>query len=195
MSLTCYCGPMWSFKTGSLLKEITLYSDLSKEKCVLVINHVYDNRDIKNVISSHSSIYKGLNDKIDTLSSSTLQNINVSKYSIIAVDEAQFFDDLVDTIKLWLNDGKHIICVGLDGDSSMNKFGHISELVNLADKFVKLTAVCKLCMDEKISKGEIITPCNTVPAPFTKKIVLGNDQIDIGGIEKYVACCRRHHNQ
>jgi thymidine kinase len=193
MSLTCFCGPMWSSKTSHLLKEITMYSDLSKEKCVLVINHSLDNRDIKNTISSHSSIYQGLNNKIDAISSSSLRNVDVSKYSIIAVDEAQFFSDLVETIKLWLDMGKHIICCGLDGNSNMGKFGHISDLVHLADKFVKLTAVCTLCMAETNAKGEIITPCNIVPAPFTKKIIEGNNEIDVGGSEKYIAVCRKHH--
>lgn len=75
----------------------------------------------------------------------------------------------------------------------MNKFGHISELVHLADKFEKLTAVCTLCIAEITARGEIITPCNIVPAPFTKKIVNGDDQIDIGGSEKYIAVCRKHH--
>lgn len=195
MSLTVFCGGMYSFKTGSLLREVTFYSDLSRERCTLIINHSLDNRNIKNVVSSHSSIYKGLSDKVDAISSPTLLDIDVSKYKIIACDEAQFFDDLVPAVKLWLSMGKHIICAGLDGNSDMNKFGHISELVHLADRFEKLRAVCVVCMNETLAKGEVITPCNTVPAPFTKKIVQGGGEIDIGGSDKYIAVCRKHHSQ
>lgn len=194
MSLTCFCGGMCSSKTSFLLKEVTLYSDLSKEKCVLIINHSFDDRDLTNIISSHSSIYKGLNDKVDVISSPTLRNVDVSKYTIIAVDEAQFFDDLVEAVKKWLDMEKHIVCAGLDGDSNMNKFGHISELVHLADRFEKLRAVCQVCMNYSLSKGDIITPCNIVPAPFTKKIIESNNIIDIGGSDKYIAVCRKHHD-
>lgn len=194
MSLSIFTGPMYSMKTTSMLREVTLYSDLSKEKCALIINHSLDDRDISKVISSHSSIYKGLSDKVDAVATATLMSVDVSKYTILSIDEGQFFNDLVEAVKLWLSMGKHIICVGLDGDANMNKFGHISELVHLADKFEKLSAVCTICMNETLSKGEVITPCNTVPAPFTKKIIQGGEQIDIGGAEKYIAVCRKHHH-
>jgi len=194
MSLTVFCGGMWAGKTQALLREVTKYSDLTKQRCTLIINHSLDNRDINKVISSHSSIYKGLSDKVDAISSPTLLNVDVSKYTILGLDECNFYPDLVEAVKLWLSMGKHIICVGLDGDANMNKFGHISELVHLADKFEKLSAVCTICMNETLSKGEVITPCNTVPAPFTKKIIQGGEQIDIGGAEKYIAVCRKHHH-
>ena len=195
MSLTVYCGNMFSGKTTELLKEVTKYSDLSKERCSLIINHSSDTRDINKVVSSHSSIYKGLSDKVDVVSSPTISDIDVSDYTIIGLDEANFYPDLVQGIQKWLDLDKHIICAGLDGDFKMNAFGDISKLLHLADKFIKLNAVCSICMKETADRGEIITPCNAVPAAFTKKISGNTDtvQIDIGGADKYIAVCRKHH--
>ncbi|MFS8159194.1 MAG: hypothetical protein ACMG6E_03090, partial [Candidatus Roizmanbacteria bacterium] len=180
-------------KTSEMLREITKYSDLSHKRCALVINHSFDTRDIKRTVSSHSSIYKGLSEKVDALSATTLQGVDVSNYTIIGVDESQFFVDLVEVVKEWLRQGKHIICAGLDSDSNMNKFGYLSDLLHMADKFIKMNAVCQLCMNETLEKGEVITPCNTVPAPFTKKISKDGQLIDIGGEDKYIAVCRKHH--
>lgn len=192
MSLSVVCGPMFSGKTSHMLQEITKYSDISTQRHALIINHTLDTRDPTKVVSSHNSMYKGLSDKIDVVSASNLNDIDVSKYNIIGVDEANFFGDLVETVKSWVKDGKHVICSGLDSDYRMEKFGNISDLVHYSDKFVKLSAICSLCLAEL--EGHI-SPCNTTPAPFTMKLPgMGDDIVDIGGSDKYVPVCRFHHN-
>lgn len=193
MSLQIFCGPMYSSKTRSMIEEINRFSDISFQK-VLIINHHYDNRDIKHIVSSHSSIYKGLSNNIDTKSTGKLSQIDVSPYTVIGIDEVNFFEeqDLLNTIKLWLSLDKHIICSGLDGDIHMNPFGYISKLLPMADKFVKLRAVCHLCVKELMDKNILITPFNTTPAPFTKKLIHDDKLIDIGGHDKYIAVCRKH---
>lgn len=194
MSLTVYTGPMFSDKSSRLLREITRYSDVSEKRHALIINHVLDTRDLTKVVSSHASLYKGVSDRLDVVSTEKLSDADVSKYTIIGIDEANLFDDLVDVVKLWLSLGKHIICVGLDGDYRMEKFGKISELVHLADTFIKLKAICSVCLSELASKGELVTPNNATPAPFTKKIKNNcTELIDIGGSDKYIAVCRKHH--
>ena len=75
----------------------------------------------------------------------------------------------------------------------MNPFGYISKLLPIADNFVKLNAICTVCTQDIINKGEKVTPTNVTPAPFTKKIIEGNDLIDVGGKDKYIAVCRKHH--
>jgi thymidine kinase len=212
MSLTVYTGPMFSGKTTQLLREITRYADLSERRHALIINHSLDTRDIEKVVSSHASIYKGLSERIDVLSAATLDiaDPTVAKYTIIGIDEANLYDDLVPMVKKWLAEGKHIICVGLDGDYRMERFGHINELLPLADTFVKLNAICSVCLAEMSKRGELITPNNTTPAPFTKKVAVSVPKelkqistsipkeqkqvspIDIGGADKYMAVCRKH---
>lgn len=191
-----FCG-----KTMKLLEEILRYTDISKEHKALIINHGLDNRNMDKIISSHSSTYKGLSDKIDVISVYELTNVNVDNYVVIGVDECSFFKDLYPMIKKWLGLDKHIVCVGLDGNYKMEKFGNVSELVHIANKFTKLNAICSVCLKELTENNQVITPFNTTPAPFTKKIVesmkddLGNsDDVDIGGADKYIAVCRKHHH-
>lgn len=194
MSLTVYTGPMFSGKTTAMLQEISRYTDISKEHKALIINHTIDNRNEELIISSHSSIYNTLNDKIDVISSDNLSDINVTDYVVIGIDESNFFQDLSSVVQTWLNLEKHIICVGLDGNYKMEKFGKIHELLSISDKFVKLNAICSICLKELIAKGQIITPFNMTPAPFTRRINMENNrEIDIGGSDKYMAVCRYHH--
>ena len=92
---------------------------------------------------------------------------------------------------MWIKQNKHIIAAGLDGDSNMNKFGHISELLHLADSFIKLTAICTTCVKEM--NGVPLNLCNTVPAPFTKKLIRNDNVVEVGGTDLYQASCRKHH--
>lgn len=195
MSLSVATGPMFSGKTSYMVKEVCKYTDLSSSvSYAVVINHSLDDRDREKLVSSHASLYKGLSDKVDVVSTPKLADVDVSGYVVIGVDEANFFDDLVETVRTWLDQGKHIICAGLDSDFKMRPFGNIHGLLHMADSFVKLNAVCTMCMEETAARGEIITPTNTVPAPFTRRIGGDNNKlIDIGGDDKYIAVCRKHH--
>jgi thymidine kinase len=196
MSLQVFTGCMFSGKSTNLIREINKFTDINKNNKALIITHQFDTRDITNVISSHSSAYKGLSSNIDTLSCQQLSTVDVTNYTIIGIDEINFFsdeDDLIKTIKSWLLYEKHIICAGLDGDAHMNHFGYISRLLPIADSFVKLNAICNICIKELLEKGETITPINTTPAPFTKKITNDETIIDVGGSDKYIAVCRKHH--
>jgi thymidine kinase len=193
MSLSVYPGPMFSGKTTRLLQEIGRFSSITEGNHALLINSVKDSRDIANVISSHSPFYKGLSSKIDVVSAENLSDVNIEKYIVIGIDECNFFSDLYETVKLWLKKGKHIICVGLDSDFRMDKFGQISDLLHLADKFEKLSAICCVCLDKIIKEGGIVTPDRTTPAPFTMRKTISSSVEEIGGSDKYQAVCRNCH--
>lgn len=194
MSLVVFTGGMFCGKTTSMLHEISRYTDISSEHKALVINHSFDNRDVRDVISSHSSTYKGLSDKIDVVSTDNLLNVKIEDYIVIGIDEANLFKNLYSVVKKWLRLNKHIVCSGLDGNYKMEKFGSISDLLHISDKFIKLNAICSICLEDLTSNGKTITPFNTTPAPFTRKIDTTNhNEIDIGGSDKYIAVCRKHH--
>jgi thymidine kinase len=193
MSLFVFTGGMFCGKTTKLLQEVGKFSDLSEKNKALIINNSIDIRNQEHIVSSHSSLYKGLNGKINVISVSSLSDVNVDEYSVIGIDEANFFDDLVPVVKKWLTMKKNIICVGLDGDYKMERFGNISELLPLSDSFIKLTAICSDCLVEILNTGENITPFNMTPAPFTAKIKKNDQLIDIGGNDKYAPVCRKHH--
>jgi thymidine kinase len=194
MSLICIAGPMFSGKTTKMLKRMTVFADCVPNSSCLIINSILDSREEKNKISSHSSSYKGLSDKIATIKSKKLSDVDVSTYTHIGVDECQFFDDLTTTVEKWLSLNKVIVVCGLDGTGTLKPFGQIKELLYLADEFVKITALCSLCVNETVKAG-LLLDVSKLRAPFTKKLNYDNQIIDVGKSDKYIAVCRRHFIQ
>lgn len=207
-SLTVYTGPMFCGKTTALLDDVAHFVGVTKDpNSVLLVNHSRDNRNPLDAISSHSPNFKLL-EKVRVIQTDDLSTVDASAYTVIGIDEACFFglpmssDEpeystraLITPIENWLNQGKHIICAGLDGSFEMKKFGYLADLLPLADTFIKMSAVCNACMDILRSQGITITPKVFVPAPFTTRLGSNTALIDIGGEGKYVATCRRHRKR
>ena len=101
---------------------------------------------------------------------------NTKDFSVIGVDEGQFFNDVVEFCENMANQGKIVIVAALDGTFERKPFRSILDLVPLAESVVKLTAVCNICHRE---------------AAFTKR--KGNETAVeiIGGTDMYMAVCRR----
>lgn len=198
MSLHVFCGPMYSGKTSRMIGEVNRLADICESSCPLIINYKGDIRQPHHIISSHSSLYKGLSTKVTVLSTSALSEIEISDYNIIGIDEASFFPDLYKCVTEWISKGKHVICAGLDSNFKMEPFdrGQIHLLLPIADQFIKLNAVCARCVEEIRLSGKAVNPLNVTPAPFTDKIAGNFDQeVEIGGSDKYIAVCRRHHSR
>ena len=77
--------------------------------------------------------------------------------------------------------GKKIIVGGLDGDYQQKPFGELLQLIPLAEKITRLSALCQQCLDG-------------TPAYFTKRTVQSDDQLLIGGAESYQPVCFKHLN-
>jgi thymidine kinase len=90
---------------------------------------------------------------------------------------------LVKYVSEWVDSfGLQVVVAGLSGDSERRPFGDILRLVPLADEFVQLTALCSLCK-------------NGTVAQFSKYLgadVKNENQIAVGGLDRYVPVCRRH---
>lgn len=194
MSLIVVCGPMKSSKTSTFLHKLSTYADVNHCE-VLVVGHPLDTRNIAQGISSHSSMYQGLSKRFKFISSDKLSVVNVGKYHMIGVDEAQFYgkEDLVNTIKMWIKSGIHVICSGLNGSHEMDNFGYIHKLLPMSEDFIKLNAFCEVCNNELLQNNIPITPLNQTPAPFTKKIGGTADLVEIGD-DKYISVCRKHYH-
>ena len=98
-------------------------------------------------------------------------------YSVIGIDEGQFFPDCVKFAETMANQGKIVMVAALDGSYQRIGFGNILELVPLAESVLKLTAVCMICFRQEAS--------------FTKRIGIEKELEVIGGADKYMAVCRR----
>ena len=109
----------------------------------------------------------------------TLESIysKISDYSVIGIDELQFFPDAIPFVTTLLKQGKRIYVSSLDADSEGEPFGDVSKLLHLSDKFEKLRAIC---MKDGCSKKAIYS--------FCKKKKKG--KIYVGGSESYSSLCR-----
>jgi len=177
MSLTLKVGCMFSGKTSEIIRIVNRLSVIDKD--ILLINSSLDDRYVKNSICSHNQ------NKVDCISVKKLEDIKTDQYTkceYIIIDEAQFFEDLYDfvTVAVDINQ-KHVIIVGLNGDSNRENFGEIYKLYPLADKIDLLTAMCSTCKDGS-------------KAIFSKKIVENDKQTDIGSVDKYIPVCRKCFN-
>lgn len=190
--LSAYIGCMYGSKSSSMIKELIAYADITGLR-PLIINHSSDIRDVKNGISSHSSMYKGLPETVSVKIAEKLSDIDIAEYSVIGIDEAQFFPDLFEIVLQWLDSGIYVVIAGLNGNAKKELFGDIYKLLPHMDKLTFCNAICKICVSE--FTGSIITPeiLGTMKASFSKKINGDkNLEIDVGATDKYIPSCRRH---
>lgn len=180
-NLDIIIGPMFAGKSCELIRRIRLLKVLKKEYIVIKpkIDNRYDNLYDSNMIVSHNYDKEHclVLDKMEDIYNSDLKNTNT-----IFIDEAQFFDDLVDVVKNIVEFYKiNVVITGLDGDSNRNKFGHILELIPFCNTCTKINASCIMCLDG-------------TPAPFSyRKINTNQEQILIGASDTYMSLCRKHY--
>jgi thymidine kinase len=165
-------GCMYSGKSTELLRIINNYRIL--EEPVLAISHVIDNRYGNCEIISHD------NKSFPCIQTGQLYDMDIDKYKIIIIEEAQFFDDLTIFVKRALTANKIIYVAGLDGDFKQQPFGDILQLIPLCNTIKKLQALCIICKDG-------------TKADFTKRIVNDTNQTLVGSIDTYIPTCRKHH--
>lgn len=177
VSINIIMGPMYSGKTTEVIRRLIIYHEIKKK--VLYINTILDNRATEPFSTHNETIGKV---PFDAVKIKTLAEQDVSKYDVIAIDEAQFFPDLKSAVLNWVDIlGKIVIVAGLSGDFLRRPFGQIIDLVPYCDTITKLTPFCAECMKKNAMKA----------AHFTKRIVESETEILIGGKEAYIPVCRQ----
>jgi thymidine kinase len=105
--------------------------------------------------------------------------------TVVAIDEAQFFDGQIIPIAQELADrGLRVIVAGLDTDFRGEPFGPMPELMAKAENVDKLHAICMVC-GESASRTQRLV--NGQPAYYEDPVVI------VGAAELYEARCRQHH--
>ena len=174
-------GPMYSGKSTELIRRCNNYEAIDKK--VLLFNHTLDTRCESNLVQTHQKNSK-FAVKTSSLVTYFLNNqTEVLKNNVIAIDEAQFFDDLFDFICLIEKLDIVVIIAGLDGDCFRKPFGQILQCIPYADRVTKLNAFCMMKKDGTY-------------AAFTKRLpslAPQSGQIDIGATDKYLAVCREKY--
>lgn len=106
-------------------------------------------------------------------------------YTVIAIDEGNFYQDIPDVVRILLRSyGKRIYVSGLTGDSDQKPFGRLLELFPMADEFGQKTGKCSMCFQN----GQIVR------GPFTACLRHKTDQVLVGN-NCYVTVCRKHYDQ
>ncbi len=105
--------------------------------------------------------------------------------TVVAIDEAQFFDPEITAIVSQLaGQGIRVIVAGLDTDFRGEPFGPMPVLMAQAERVDKYQAICIECGDAAARTQRLV---NGEPARYDDPIVI------VGAEEMYEARCRKHH--
>lgn len=179
-SLTVITGSMFSGKTEQLIRRVrrALYA----RRDVQVFKHALDERSDLTEIRSHNGL---LHEAVAVSTSEELLERIEPGTDVVAIEEAQFFDErIVDVCRKLADGGIEVICTGLDMDFRGLPFGPMPALMAEADVVVKLRAICVRCGRDASRSQRLI---NGRPAPATAPTIL------VGADESYEARCRHCH--
>tara|TARA_B100001057_G_scaffold65499_1_gene59234 strand:+ start:22215 stop:22802 length:588 start_codon:yes stop_codon:yes gene_type:complete len=131
------CGSMFSGKTEELIRRIKR-AQIANQK-FKVFKPVIDSRS-KDFIESH--------DETKLKSTEVKSSVDILSHyencDLIAIDEAQFFDEkIIEVCNLLANKGIRVIVAGLDMDYMGNPFGPMPGLMAIAEYVTKVHAICK----------------------------------------------------
>ena len=113
--------------------------------------------------------------------------MSAERASVVAIDEAQFFDaELPDICEVLADEGRSVLVSGLDRDFLGRPFGPLPRLLSLADQVTKLTAICTVCGDDATRTQRLVAGR---PAAADDPLIV------VGGMhdDRYEARCRAHH--
>ncbi len=170
-------GPMSCGKTEELLRRIKRC--IIAQKKVKVISPEIDTRSKGDYIESRNGLWL---DAINVKNARDILTHISSDDEIVAIDEIQFFDmEIVSVVRKLIEHGKRVIASGLDLDFKGEPFGAMPELLCLADKVDKLSAVCMKCGSDHATRTQRLI--NGFPADKSSPLIM------IGGDETYEARC------
>lgn len=177
------CGPMYSGKTEELIRRVRRAFIARQD--VLVFKPKLDTRSTE-IVLSHNGDKHAAYEIAYAYEAIGYATLPFTGYTVIAFDEAQFFDaSIVPTVLELAEMGNRVIVAGLDMDFRREPFGYMPELICRAQSVTKLSAICNVCGEE---------------AHFTQRLINGqypkwNDPVVvIGAYEEYQARCADHHN-
>ncbi|CAM3135664.1 thymidine kinase [Filibacter tadaridae] len=174
------CGSMFSGKSEELIRRIRR-SQFAKQK-IAVFKPEIDDRYSEEAVVSHD----GTTVIASPIANSTdIREFIREDYDVIAIDEAQFFDDgIVDVVMELADRGFRVIVAGLDQDFRGEPFGPMPRLMAIAELVTKLQAVCTVCGSPSSRTQRLI---NGTPAGYADPVIL------VGAAEAYEPRCRNHH--
>lgn len=169
------CGSMFSGKTEELIRRVKRVQ-FARQK-VEIFKPAVDVRYSETDIVSHDE------NSIQATVVDAAVNILLlyNDAQVVAIDEAQFFDDelprVCDTLA---GMGVRVIVAGLDMDFRGNPFGPLPALMAKAEYVTKVHAICNICGDVAL---------------YSFRKVPDQLQVMLGEKESYEPRCRKHFNK
>ncbi len=176
-------GCMFSGKTDELLRLLRRAEIAGRR--VILVRPTIDDRTSPEVVESRSGV--AFRARAVASSADIPALVSRERSSVVAIDEAQFFDQgVVEIAELLAAEGRMVILSGLDQDFLGRPFGPLPQLLALADEVTKLTAICTVCGAEATRTQRLV---GGRPAGRDDPLIV------VGGLddEKYEARCRAHH--
>jgi len=179
-SIEVITGSMFSGKTDELIRRL-VRARIAKQK-VQVFKPAIDIRYAVEKVTSHT----GSNfEAIPILNANQVEARLDADTTVVAIDEAQFFDEEIIQITRRLADrGMRVIVAGLDMDFRGEPFGPMPVLMAQAELVDKLQAICMVCGNQASRTQRLV---DGRPARYDDPVVI------VGASEMYEARCRKHH--
>lgn len=179
-SVEVVVGSMFSGKTDELIRRLRR-ATIARQK-VQVFKPSLDTRRGQAKVTSHAG---GEFAATPVDGAAEILELVKSDTTVVAVDEAQFFDEDIPSIVQQLADrGMRVIVAGLDTDFRGEPFGPMPHLMAQAEKVDKLNAICMVCGEPASRTQRLI---DGRPAHFNDPVVV------VGASELYEPRCREHH--
>ena len=169
------CGSMFSGKTEELIRRLNR-AIIANQK-MLLFKPMIDNRYHEENVVSH----KGSSLTAVAVENSSAILTMVTDEMVVAIDEAQFFDEgLVEVCNQLARQGVRVVIAGLDMDYMGVPFGPMPKLLCIAEYVTKVHAICLSC-------GNL--------AQFSHRTANESGQVLVGAVEKYQPLCRACYNK
>jgi thymidine kinase len=174
------CGSMFSGKTEELIRRVRR-AEIARQR-VQVFKPKLDDRYSVSQVASHDGGHAEA--EVIERAAEILDRLN-PQTTVVAIDEAQFFDwNVADIARLLADRGLRVIITGLDLDFRGEPFGPMPLLMAEAEMVDKLHAICVECGAPASRTQRLI---NGQPARYTDPVIL------VGANEVYEARCRDCH--
>ena len=166
---------MFSGKTEELIRRLNR-AIIANQK-MLLFKPIIDQRyHVENVVS-----HKGSSLIAMPVENSSEILTKVTDEMVVAIDEAQFFDEgLVEVCNQLAQKGVRVVIAGLDMDYLGVPFGPMPQLLCIAEYVTKVHAICLSC-------GNL--------AQFSHRTANESGQVLVGAVEKYQPLCRACYNK
>lgn len=172
-ALEVISGCMFSGKTEELITQIRR-AEIARLR-FQVFKPKVDTRYADEAVASHD---KNHSPAIPVANAIDILKLVDANSEVIGIDEVQFFDEqIVKVAEHLANEGRRVICAGLDTDWRGEPFGPMPQLLARADIIRKQYAICVVC---------------GASATRTQRLVAQEQQFLLGSTDSYEARCRKH---